>query len=230
MILVIDKHKRAARNLSDALSYMGFISVGLTPSEALSEISTIYRAVIITSVEALPDAEDYVRRLRSYASIVPIFAIFDSPENNKYSHLFSASFKRGTYASRLAESIILHCDDMDLSLPGHYALAGLDLSVDLRTPMYFFTPLPFTKTELMILRYLFRIYPATARSEEILKYAYRPAKRPDPANIRTHISIINKKFKAITGRNLVYQVFGKGYSILTPEVMEKFNSEETATI
>ena len=37
MILVIDKHKRAARNLSDALSYMGFISVGLTPPEALSE-------------------------------------------------------------------------------------------------------------------------------------------------------------------------------------------------
>jgi DNA-binding response OmpR family regulator len=230
MILVIDKEKRAARNLSDALSYMGFISIGSTPSEALSEISTIYRAVIITSVEALPDAEDYVRRLRSYAKSVPIYAIFDSPEGSKYSHLFSASFKRGTYASRLAEGIIMHCDDNDLPPPGFYALAGIDISVDLRTPTYFFTPLPFTKTELMILRYLFRMYPNTVKSEKILKYAYRPSKRPDVANIRTHISIINKKFKEITGRNLVYQVFGKGYSILTPEVMESQKNEATVTI
>ena len=228
MILVIDKHKRAAANLSDALSYMGFVSVGLTPNEALSEISTLYRAVIITSVEALPDAEDYVRRLRSYTKSIPIFAIFDLPDN-KYSHLFSACFKRGTYASRLAENIISYCDSADLPLPGHYALAGIDISVDLRTPTYFFTPLPFTKTELMILRYLFRIYPATAKSEQILKYAYRPTKRPAPSNIRTHISIINKKFKAIAERNLVYQVFGKGYSILTPEILEK-QATETATI
>lgn len=224
MILVVDKHRRAARNLSDALSYMGFISTGVTPSEALSEISTIYRAVIITSVEALPDAEDYVSRLKRYAQDVPIFAVFDSVDN-KYSHLFAECFKRGGYASRLAEGIIRYCDDKDLSLPGHYALAGLDISVDLRTPTYFFTPLPFTKTELMILRYLFRIYPSTAKSEKILKYAYRPARRPDPSNIRTHISIINKKFKAITGRNLVYQMFGKGYSILTPEILDNQKTE-----
>ena len=229
MILVIDKHKRAARNLSDALSYMGFISFGATPTEALSEISTLYRAVIITSVEALPDAEDYVRRLRSYACSVPVFAIFDSPENNKYSHLFAACFKRGCYASKLAESIIRYCDDAEIYLPGHYALAGIDISVDLRTPTYFFTPLPFTKTELMILRYLFRIYPGTAKSEKILRYAYRPGKRPDPANIRTHISIINKKFKALTGKNLVYQIFGKGYSILTPEALDKKVKETVST-
>lgn len=228
MILVVDKHKRAARNLSDALSYMGFVAMGVTPSEALSEISTLYRAVIITSVEALPDPEDYVTRLKQYAKDVPIFAIFDSTDN-KYSHLFATSFRRGGYASRLAEGIIRYCDDNELSMPGHYALAGLDISVDLRTPTYFFTPLPFTKTELMILRYLFRIYPATAKSEKILKYAYRPAKRPDPSNIRTHISIINKKFKSITGRNLVYQVFGKGYSILTPEVSDN-QKKETVSI
>ena len=55
MILVIDKERRTARNLSDALSYMGFISVGLTPSEALSEISLRYSAVIVMNPATLAD-------------------------------------------------------------------------------------------------------------------------------------------------------------------------------
>lgn len=217
MILVIDKHKRAARNLSDAISYMGYISRGMTPAEALSEVSTLYRAVIITSVEALPDPEDYVGRIKSYVKGVPIFSICDR-KDGRYAHLFAESYLRGSFASVIMERIIDYCDGNDLPIPGHYALAGIDISADLGTPMYFYTALPFTKTEVMILRYLFRVYPRTVKAESILDYAYRPSKRPDAANIRTHISIINKKFKGITGRPLVYQVYGEGYGILTPEI------------
>ena len=54
--------------------------------------------------------------------------------------------------------------------------------------------------------------------EDILRYAYRESKYPEVSNIRTHISIINKKFRNLSNRNLIEMTFGTGYRILTPEV------------
>ena len=72
----------------------------------------------------------------------------------------------------------------------------------------------------MIVKYLIRTYPRPTSAEEILRYAYRESRTPEISNIRTHISIINKKFRKLTERNLIEMSFGKGYRVLTPEVAE----------
>ena len=142
-----------------------------------------------------------------------------APEKS-YSHLFSDVFARGTYASVILAKILEYTLKNSLPQPGDYKLAGIDLSCDISTPTYFTTPLPLTKTEAMIVKYLIRTYPRPTSAEEILKYAYRESRIPELSNIRTHVSIINKKFRELTSRNLIEMSFGKGYRVLTPEVAE----------
>lgn len=218
MILVVDKSKRNAVSVADMFFYMGVLAKAATIAESFSEISDIYRAVIIISPESFPDAEDYVKRLRTYNSAVPIFAI-GSPDES-YAHLFSRIFSRGSYASVVMSKILEYTLENSLPQPGDYKLAGIDLSCDISTPTYFWTPLPLTKTEAMIVKYLIRTYPRPTTAEEILKYAYRDSKTPEVSNIRTHVSIINKKFRNLTNRNLIEMSFGKGYRVLTPELAQ----------
>ena len=223
MILIIDKQKKIATSLSDAFFNMGILARGCTPNEALSEISEIYRAAIITSPELLADTREFTERMRSYASGVPLFAVVSQEDKEEFSPLFASVFTKGSYASRIADEIIKYADENSLPVPSSYTLAGIDASSDLSSPTYFWTALPFTKTETMILRFLIRSYPTPVSAERILSYSYRPSRMPDIANVRTHVSIMNKKFRAITGRNIIEPVFSSGYRLLTPELAETAN-------
>ena len=218
MILVINKSKKAARNLAEAFYYMGIIAYGTTPSDALSEISLRYSAVIIMNPSHLADKGDYISRLRSYAQ-VPVFAMTDEPEE-KDDIIFDKVLKLSTYISVAMDKIGDYCHENGLRIPGVYKLMGLDLSFYLNTPTYMFSPLSLTKTELMILRTLIRTYPQPTGAKEILKYAFKQSRLPDPANVRTHISIINKKFRSMTERNLITLTVREGYRILTPEIID----------
>ncbi len=219
MILVIDKTKSAASNLSDMFYYMGILSYATTPTEAFGEISDMYRAIVITSLQAIPDVPDYIAKLKQYAPEIPIFAAGYSRDEHR--ELFVRCFSHGMYASEIARGIISACDEGDYLLPGHYTLAGIDASADSSECKYFLDTLPFTKTESMILRTLIRSYPAPIVASKILKYAYRPGKVPELPNIRTHIASLNRKFEAITGRSLIHTLYGKGYEIITPEKYEE---------
>ena len=75
MVLIINTSKKQAQSVSDIFYYMGIISCFATPKEAFSEISDLYRAVIVLNPESFPDIEDFVTKIKSYASSVPIFAI-----------------------------------------------------------------------------------------------------------------------------------------------------------
>lgn len=218
MILIINKSKKEARGLSDMFYYMGVLAYGATPSEALSEISPIYRTIIVMNPDNLPDKEDYVTRLRSYLNI-PIFAITSGQDNNDVI-LFDGVIKKGTYAAYIYKSILDFSYKYGTKQPGNYQLSGINASSDIKTPLYFFKALPFTKTETMILRTLIRTYPQPTPAKQILKYAFRPSKVPDVSNIRTHISVMNKKFRDVTGRNIITFEIGEGYRVLTPEIID----------
>lgn len=211
MILVIDESKKAAEGLATAFSYMGFLSVGVTPSEAANELSPLYRAVVITSTPRITSPTELVSKLKRLADC-PVFSITDKP-GGENSAIFDEEIERGAYAAAIAERIIEYCDAHELPIPGHYTTMGIDVSADLSGATYFWQPVPFTKTECMILRYLIRTYPTPVSADRILKYAYRPSRRPDAANIRTHISIMNKKFRTVTGMPLIEAEFGEGYYI-----------------
>ena len=219
MILIIDTTKKNARALSDMFYHMGILANGLTPSEALSEISLIYRAVLIMNPNSLPDKRDYMKRLHSYASEIPCFAITDEPDETDR-QIFDDVVGGGLYASRIYSRVLEFSKERGIRPPGKYRIAGIDCSCDLNIPVYFTEALPFTRTENMILRVLIRTYPNPMKAKAILKYAFRPSKIPDISNVRTHISVMNKKFREITGRNLITLEIGEGYRILTPEIQE----------
>ena len=218
MILIINKSKKEARGLSDMFYYMGILAYGATPQEALSEISMMYRAIIIMNPDNLPDKEDYVTRLRSYLNI-PIFAITSGQDNND-AILFDGLLKKGSYASHIYKYILEYSHKYGARIPGNYQLSGINASCDNSAPLYFFEALPFTKTETMILRTLIRTYPQPTSAKQILKYAFRPSKVPDVSNIRTHVSVMNKKFREVTGRNIITFEVGEGYRVLTPEIID----------
>ena len=79
MILVIDRSRRDAKSLAEMFYIMGILSRGVTPSEALSEISLEYKLAIITEPSRLPDKESYLEKLKSYAKI-PVIALTDNPD------------------------------------------------------------------------------------------------------------------------------------------------------
>lgn len=219
MILIVHQARKKAKEAADVFYYMGIPAVAKRPSEALSEISLVYRAVLLASPSALPSPEDYIERLRACSCGVPIFALCECTADFSLAHLFDLSFPADCYSSTVFTKIRAYQAENRLPLLGSYTLAGLCLDCDKRSPSYCDLPIRFTKTETMILRYLIRTYPESRDVHHILRYAMRPGNLSEPASIRTHLWGINRKFKAATGRRLISSIPGKGYRIETPEVI-----------
>ena len=217
MVLIVNRRKRDANAVGEMFHFMGILSHAATPTEALSEISLLYRAVIIMEPQTLPDAKDFVNRIKSYVRTMPVFAVSDSIEDFKYKDIFDGRYKFSIFSSTLAHNMIEVARSLGQPLIGDYRVAGINASCDSRYVTYFDRAIPFTKTEAMIVRILLRAYPLPLTSSKILKYAFRPSRSPEVASIRTHISSINKKFRELFDRNLVILVPESGYVISTPE-------------
>ena len=214
MILVIDRQEKNAATFADMLSYMGVVSVGATPKRALSLISTVYSAVVAVMPSTLADPSDFLKRLRGYADI-PIFAIEKEDASNLDLSLVDKVLPSDTSASTLLSKIRELTKERGLRSPGDYRLSGIDASISRRGVFYFDTPVPLTKTETMILRALIRVYPAVSDAKTILSYAFRATKLPEASNIRTHISIINKKWREAFSENIIETSTGDGYRLLS---------------
>ena len=220
MVLIVSSAKKQAQTISDMFYYMGVLSYAATPSEALTEISGLYRAVIVLEAHTLPDTENYISKMRSYNCSVPIFAISDSDEIKYVSHLFDGCLKDSIYSSTLVEEIVRYQSERRLPLCAHYRLSGIDASCNSEVVTVFDRKILFTKTETMILRYLIASYPMPQNAKSIIKYAFKPTRKPEIASIRTHISVMNKKFKDTTGKLLFQSLVKEGYVISTPEVIK----------
>ena len=221
MLLIISQSKKIARSISETFHIMSILSYAATPHEALSEISDLYRAVLIINPESFPDINDYVNRIRSYKSDIPIFAKLEDSAPTYYSDIFDGCFEKTTFTPALAEKIINHANEKNDAMIGEYYLAGFDASSRTVGVYYFYTKLNLTKTEAMILRFLIRSYPTPQKADAILKYAFKPTRAPEPSSIRTHLSLINKKLDESIGRKLIGFESGRGYIILTPNRLKK---------
>ena len=220
MLLIISQNKKTARSISETFYYMSILSYGTTPHEALSEVSGIYRAALIINPSSFPDINDYVGRLKSYKSDMPVFALTDGDAPPYYDDIFDGVFNRPGFTPALAEKIINYANTNNLARIGDYYLGGFDASNHTVGVYYFHTHLSITKTEAMILRYLIRSYPIPQDARSILKYAFRPSRAPEPSSIRTHLSLMNKKLDAAIGRRIIALEPHEGYIILTPEYLK----------
>lgn len=220
MLLIISQNKKTAKSVQETFHYMSILAYGATPHEALSEISELYRAVLIINPDSFPDINDYVCRLKSYKSDIPIFALTDSEEKPIYIDIFDKVFARQAMTPLLASKIISYANEHDRARIGDYRLAGFDASSNLVGVSYFDRKVKLTKTEAMILRYLLRSYPVPQTADKIIKYAFKSSRAPEPPSIRTHISVMNKKLEVSLGKKMIVHAPNKGYLILTPEYEE----------
>lgn len=218
MLLIIHKSERQGRPLTDMLRYMGFIAYHAKPAEALSEVSTRYRAVLLLHPASLPDPQDYLRRLRSYAADIPFFAVTEDADSvADCADAFVRIFHAQDTAAHIMEEIADACRALHKQIPGEYRLCGIDASVDLVECQYLRRPLPLTATEARIVRFLICAFPNRTRAADMLKYLFSPAKRPQISSMRTHISSINRKFRELTdGSVLIDFAMREGYRIQTP--------------
>jgi DNA-binding response OmpR family regulator len=200
---------------------MGILSLGITPKEAYSEISTDYSAVIVTEPDRLPDAADFIGRLRKYASCIPIISVSDEELSEDTRSVFDLTLNESIYSTTLVKAISEHLIKRGKRAIGSYSISGIDAGCELKNPTYFGDEIALTKTESMILKYLIRIYPRKAKPREILVHAFKSGRCPEAASVRTHISVMNKKFREKFGHSLISASEGGGYTVLTPEYIEK---------
>lgn len=222
MVLIIHSSKKEARAISDIFHYMGVLSYAATPTEALSEISAIYRAVLVVDPENLPDAKSFTEKLLTYNTRIPIFALTDS---RGLSGIFDGVFPSDIYSSRLVGEIVRYQKERGIPMTSRYRLAGIDASCEMARVTVFDEPIDFTKTETMILRYMIATYPTPKDADSILRYAFKPLRKPEVTSIRTHISVMNKKFRHKRGKNLFCSLVGKGYVVATPEILKSIKEE-----
>lgn len=227
MVLIVHRKKLAARTVSDLFHYMNILSRPAIPSEALSEISLMYRAVIVLDPETLPEPREFVARLKAYARSVPVFAVSDNLAGFKDLDAFDGHFKFSCLSARLAWYMANYCKKHKLPCLGEYKAAGLNATCDLDTVYYFNDTLTLTKTEAMILRLMIRAYPLPLKPKDVLKYAFKQSRLPEASSVRTHVSSINKKFKALANRKLIVMIPDEGYTLLTPEIVKLKNLSET---
>ena len=221
MLLIISKNKKIASDVAETFRYMSILAYAVTPIEALSEVSELYRAALVISPELLADASDFVNRLKSYKSNLPIFAVTDEEFDNDTFSCFDAVFRKPTFSAALAEKIIKFANEQSHARIGDYRLAGFDASSDVLGVRYFNKMLKLTKTEAMILRYLIRSYPLPKDSRDILKYAFKGSRAPEASSIRTHISLMNKKLEPVIEKRAILLIPHEGYLIATPEYAAK---------
>lgn len=215
MVLIVSQKFKNAVTLCDVFYYMNIISYPCTPSKALNEISTIYHAVLISEPNDLPDAADFVRKLRSLAP-VPIFAITNEPKLCNSPQSFDKVFTSAILSGNLAAQMMKYLKKNNLPLFGKYFYAGMDVRCTERIPKYFYNEMNLTKTERMIMCYLAAANYDGQPTANILKYAFPYNKKPSDNCVRTHISQINEKFIKLMQFRLIRLKPKVGYYLASP--------------
>lgn len=214
MILVVNKLKRNAERLAEAFNLMGFLSYGVASSRAITEINPRYRAVILLSDSSMGSSafESIIGCASSPALKIPIFSIGENSDP-RIAEVLSDKASLSLIIKRIIRYQVIN----EKPVIGKYKCAGFDASQELSRILYFDRDVRLTKTEKMILRFLTRSYPLPVSAVEIIRYAIRPSRSPEPSSIRTHISMMNKKFKTAIGRPMIEFCDREGYILITPE-------------
>lgn len=218
MLLVIHNTTAYANTISDIFNFMGILSYGTTPEYAVQHLSNRHRAIIFVHPEQMLSIKELVSITRGFSLDTSIFAIsenesYDFNDAPEIYSLFDMVFPDGSLSSSLVYGIIDYQINMKREAIGAYRLMGIDASISNALPTYFDRPINLTKTEAMILRFLVASYPIKKSAKEIMKYAFRIGKTPEPSSLRSHVSHINAKFNDAFGSNVISCEQGVGYCL-----------------
>lgn len=201
MILILSEDATARKTLSEMLYILGVICYEHSLDDEILPSAHLYRAVFI----ALPDEniEGYKHYVRKRLGDIPIFTVFDRFYMRHSRADIEAAFKYGEGIPQILSSVINICKSRALPPPCDYRRNGLDASLSKTGVFYDGKLLSLTKTETMIIRSLIIAHPRPLYASGILALAFKASRTPEVANVRTHVSVINKKCLFLVGRRLI---------------------------
>ncbi len=199
MIAIIDNDRLRRQSICEMLHYMGILSVG-AEGAACETLPPHCSALLFASEGAIDTGV-----IRCEGDI-PRYAV-----SEYYVPEVRVCFSSGQSIAEIISAIRADMRHRGERCIGEYTLGALDASAERGGVSYLGVPVRLTRTEAMVLRYLMLTYPRAASAEDILKYAFRAARLPEVSSVRTHVSIMNKKFKGAVGEALILPSDAGGY-------------------
>ena len=207
MLIITDFNKERRDALAELYHFMGVLTYAVSPNELKYSVDPGVNAILFASIDGIDAKSELLRELRTYTDL-PIFAITDTVIGG-----FDQTFSHSETYPDILHEIRKHGELCGAHVIGEYERCGICVSAFAPGASFLGEPLPLTKSEIMILRYIIAIYPRPASAEGILKYAFRPSRSPEVSGVRTHISVMNKKFREAYGRCLISSDEREGYRL-----------------
>ena len=231
MILITNDNLRDATTAADLFHYMGVLAYPTVYKDALPEASSKYRTYLLYDPDDSPMAARLVQRIKEASEGACVIEIrsggnFASCRESKYgADAVIAGDLTGAALAREIALVRYGSADVPLS---EYRIPGLLTDSADTSVSYLGERIRLTKTELMIVKFLCVTYPAPTDAKSILKYAFRQAAAPELANIRTHISVINRKAISEAGARLISSEPRVGYALIGSEAQSVSNRLQEA--
>ena len=206
MILIYGKNKNLCLSAREIFLGMGYISE-VADGEALPKAR--HHGVIILGREGEFAGREFVQKLRTWAPKMPIIAVREDllTVSGGVDAVLPCSLSVA-YAAREMDRIAAARGCTPI---GRYMAGGLSAVVGEAISLYG-ESVELTKAEGAILRALLAVYPSGLSAGEIAGLAFRGGREPSSSGVRTHISAINRRLRAVGGENLLLSDGGR-YSI-----------------
>ncbi len=222
MLLIVDKSRKNGKIMCNIAYISGILSHSVTPYELLKEISPHYSAVLMVNPDSYKEDREYYDKIRSYILGIPLFAFNTEKSCHRTDEYFDKIFYE-KFSPVVINDMMSFARSNSLRPLGKYCGFGYQASAQYASPEFFDEELSLTKTQLMILRLLLRVYPSKMSTADIFKYAFKSGKQIELASIRTHISMLNKNCRVVTNRNAVEFVANEGYAFNAPKKSPQYS-------
>ena len=206
MILIYGKNKNLCLSAREIFLGMGYISE-VADGEALPKAR--HRGVILLGREESHAGRELVRKIRTVFPKMPIIAVREDLHtvSGEVDAVFPCSLSVA-YATREMERIAASRGCTPI---GKYAVGGLSAAVGEAITVHG-EAVKLTRSEGAIVRSLLAVYPCGLSAEGIAGLAFRSGREPSASGVRTHIAAINRRWRTVTGENLLLSDGGR-YSI-----------------
>lgn len=202
MILIVSRSTGMSSTVSEIFMTMGYVTECVSPERAATVLSFRHHGVLVLGRRACADSAEFVAELRAVRGPVPIFSVRDDLSADAYRY-FDGVYPNSVYSAGIVSDLIRLANKRGQAPIGEYRTGALRAEVGRREVTLGGVPLGLTKTESGILRYLICMDPTAVRARDVLSHAFKSARMPTEAGVRTHISAINRKAQAVCGRPLI---------------------------
>ncbi len=213
MILISGSDEGIRQTVSNMLRLLGAVCEEREFLDEATANDSMYKAVLLVcpSENITPCLDIIEKRLGN----IPTFTLLDrfcgTPSRARTALAFSTSVG----LPQALDSIISECLRLGRTPPCRYRLLGIDASLKQDGVYYLGKKISFTRTEAMLLRVLLLAHPRPLYAKALLSLAFKPSRTPELANIRTHVSVMNKKFLFHTGKRLIEANENGQYALIT---------------